>query len=294
MMPMANGRGPPVGTGVPASVSSEMTALLDRLGLPAQTRAVVLSARGLGLSHAANTGVLAAVRLGLATSASLLVPCPWSRDAAARARDVDVGLELVLNAPFETYRWSALTHAPSLGDGDGGLPRTIEDTWEHADLDEARRECRTQLERAQMWGVDITHLASYLHVLSLRPEFFDVLLDLASEFALPVQLPPQSAERRIGFPLRELAADEGILHVDRMLEARGRAGLLAALRGLEPGVTEVSVWPAEDTPELRAYSPSWSVQVEEQAAVRDDAEVAALLRNTTLLGYADLRRAQRN
>ena len=45
-----------------------------------------------------NVAVYEALRDGIATSASLMVPCPWSRDAAARYRGEDVGVQLTLNA----------------------------------------------------------------------------------------------------------------------------------------------------------------------------------------------------
>ena len=54
--------------------------------------------------------------------------------------------------------------------------------WDHADLDEVRRELRAQVERAILWGFDVSHLDSHMGTLQLRPEFFDVYLDLAVEF----------------------------------------------------------------------------------------------------------------
>ena len=91
---------------------------------------------------------------------------------------------LTLNAEHDLYRWGPITHAPSLLDGDGGFPRTAADLWDHADLDEVRRECRAQLERAIYWGFDVSHLDAHLDAVQLKPEFFDVFLDLAEEFRL--------------------------------------------------------------------------------------------------------------
>ena len=47
-----------------------------------------------------------------ATSATLMVPCPWAREAAARYRGEDVGVHLTLNAEYDLYRWGPITHAP--------------------------------------------------------------------------------------------------------------------------------------------------------------------------------------
>ena len=86
-----------------------------------------------------------------------------------------------------------------------------------------RRECRTQIERALEWGIDVTHLAPHLSAMTLRPEFFDVYLDLAVEFRLPIRLPSTVSERDAGFPFRHLAADEGVLFPDHFDNA-WRAG----------------------------------------------------------------------
>ena len=162
-----------------------MTSLVERLGHPADSRLLIVNCDDLGSCHAANVGVYEALRDGAGTSASLMVPCPWARDAAARYRGEDVGVHLTLNAEHDLYRWGPITHAPSLLDGDGGFPRTTADLWDHADLDEVRRECRAQVERAIYWGFDVSHLDSHMAALELRPEFFDIYLELAVDFHLP-------------------------------------------------------------------------------------------------------------
>ena len=237
--------------------STSMVSLAERLGRPADARLLIVTADALGSSHAANVGVYEALREGIATSASLMVPCPWAREAASRYRGEDVGVELTLNAEHDLYRWGPITQAPSLLDGDGGFPRTVADLWDHADLDEVRRELRAQVERAILWGFDVSHLDSHLGALQAKPEFFDVLLDLAVDFGLPVRLPSADRERSIGFPLRSLAADEGVVAPDRFVRVSpvgSRRAIERLLADLPPGVTEVHVRPAVDTPELRAQT----------------------------------------
>ena len=97
-----------------------------------------------------------------------MVPAPWARDAAAQYRGEDIGVGLTLNAEHDLYRWGPITHAPSLLDGDGGFPRTAADLWDHADLDEVRRECRAQLERAIYWGFDVSHLDAHLDAVAAQ------------------------------------------------------------------------------------------------------------------------------
>ena len=171
-----------------------------------------------------------------------MVPCPWARDAAAMYRGEDVGVHLTLNSEWDTYRWGPITHSPSLLDGDGGFPRTVEDVWDHADLDEVRKECRAQLERAIYWGFDVSHIDSHMGTMQLRPEFFDIYLELAVDFRLPVahgrrergtarRLPVPAARRRRGRRVpRSLRLHE------RRLAARDREGAVRPRAGCHRGL----------------------------------------------------------
>ncbi len=276
-----------------------MTSLARALGYSDDDRLVILSADLMGSTHAATAAGLSALRDGCATTATLMMPGPWARHAAdhlANADDLDVGIHLTLNAELESFRWAPLTHAPSLLDGDGGFPRTPEDLWDHADIDEVRRECRAQVERAISWGVEPTHLTTHLLAMQQRPEFFDVLLDIAVETGLPVRLESGDAETAAGFPFRRLATEEGVAMPDHFRLVRGgtRAHLEAVLADLAPGVTEVAFAPALAAEEIRAIDPSAAGRFDD-LAVLTDRELHARLEGlgVTLIGYRALRDAQR-
>ncbi len=276
-----------------------MSELVERLGHPAGAKLVIISCDDLGSCHAANVGVYQALRDGAATCASIMVPAPWARHAAELYEPGDdIGVHLTLNAEHRIYRWGPITHAPSLLSGEDGFPRTIDDLWEHADPDEVRRELRAQIERALAWGIDVTHLAPHLTAITLRPEFFDVYLDLAVEFALPIRLPSTITAEQAGFPFRGLAAAEGVVfpdHFDHDWRAGSRDRVYASIRDLAPGVTEIHVQPAIDTPEVRALSPAATGWIDDLALVVDDAKLPMLLAEAgaVLIGYAELRDAMR-
>ena len=273
-----------------------MPTLAERLGYGPDDTLLIVTCDDLGFTSSANVAVYAGLRDGLATSAALMVPCPWARDAAARYRGEDVGINLTLNAELETYRWRPITNAPSLLDGDGGFPRTVEDAWDHADLDEVRRECRAQVERGIVWGFDVSHLSSHLGTMELRADFFDVYLELAIEFGLPLRLGDESTERVAGFPFRRLAAEEGAVFPDHVVHCRPGTGqrLERALLELAPGVTELCVHPAVDTDELRAATDEWAHHVEDHASLLDPSLVDLVTRTgTTLTSWRALRELQR-
>lgn len=268
------------------------------LGHPVDAKLVILRCTNLGQAHGANEAVYESLRSGLATSASLMVPCPWSRDAASRYRGEDVGVQLTLNAELDRYRWGPVTMSPSLLDGDGGFPRTTADLWDHADLDEVSRECRSQIERAILWGFDVTHLDAHMGSLQRRPEFFGVYMDLACEFGLPVVLPSGADEAGLGFPARSLAGDDGILSPDHVVDVRGRptrAVIEHTIFDLEPGVTLLTISPAIDAPEIRGLDPDWSSRVEDYLVTTHDPSVRDLVERSAavLIGMRELRTLQR-
>ena len=282
----------------PSTSTTEVPSLAERLGHAPDARLLIANCDDLGMCHSANEGVYHSMRSGFATSATLMVPCPWAREAAAQYRGEDVGVHLTLTAEWELYRWGPITQAPSLLGGDGGFPRTIEDAWDHADLDEVRRELRAQIERAILWGFDITHLDSHMGTLQLRPEFFDVYLDLAVEFELPLRLSGADTQDLVGFPFRDVAAAEGVLAPDRLVfysPVGARPAFEAMLDDMRPGVTEIYLHPATDHSELRALAPDWERRVDDhrllsaETALRDRIDEAGV----TLVWWRELRDLQR-
>ena len=159
------------------------------------------------------------------------------------------------------------------------------------------RECRAQIERALAWGIDVTHLAPHLTSITLRPEFFDVYLELAFEFKLPIRLPSTISASAAGFPFRQLAADEGVVfpdHFDHDWRTGSRERVLTALANLAPGVTEIHVQPAIDTPEVRALGDVATGWIDDLAlATSDELRNAVVSSGATLIGYRELRDAMR-
>ncbi len=276
-----------------------MSGLVERLGFEPTERLLIISCDDLGFSYSANVAVYEALREGIATSASLMVPAPWARGAAAAYRGEDVGVHLTLNAEHELYRWGPITRSPSLFDGEGGFPRTIEDAWEHADLDEVRREWRAQIERAILWGFDVTHLDAHLGGVELRPEFFDCYLDLATEFSLPIRLPNKEDEGRVGFPCRSLAKERGLLSPDFVVTIAALCERLldgcSVEDALPPGVTEVRVVPSHDSPELRASAIDWELRVRDGELVSSPGPLAEVVKRDSVrtIGFRALRQLMR-
>jgi hypothetical protein len=148
------------------------------------------------------------------------------------------------------------------------------------------------------WGIDATHLTPHLTAITLRPEFFDVYLELAVEFRLPIRLPSTISSDQAGFPFRHLAEEEGVVfpdHFDHDWRSGSRERVYEGVRSLQPGVTEIHVQPAIDTPEVRALTDAASGWIDDYALVTTDSMLPKLLSDSgaVLIGYRQLRDAMR-
>ncbi len=273
--------------------------LAERLGYGADERLLIVNCDDLGSSHAANVAIEHSIRRGFATSATLMVPCPWAFEAAKALGDLDIGVHLTLTAEYPGYRWRSLTGAASLHNADGFLPLTSDEVFAHADLADVRAECRAQIDQALAWGVDVTHLDSHMGTVQTDARFYDVYAELAAEYRLPLRMVGASGERALGFRSRQPAADLGLLFTDHFLSPPWgkptRPVLLDSLARLRPGVTEVYLHPAVDGPELRGYDKAAAdIRAGDHANLLD-AELLATLEGAgvRLISFRPLRDLQR-
>jgi len=272
--------------------------LAERLGYSASDRILIVNCDDLGSSHAANVAAENAMRKGWATSATLMVPCPWAQEAATRCKDLDIGVHLTLTAEYPGYRWRSLTGAKSLHDKDGFLPLTAREVFANAKPEDVETECRAQIEQALRWGVDVTHLDNHMGTLHYDERFNAIFLKLAIEFDLPLRLPSENEQKRLGFAAREPASDAGRLYPDRFVMQWGRPTrevLNEYLPNLRPGVTEFCMHPAEDGIELQAYdtTQAW-IRTHDYACLMDEglrADIKAA--DAKLISYRPLRDAMR-
>jgi len=276
-----------------------MTAsLVKRLGYGPDDRLLIVNCDDLGSSASANRATADVMAHGVATSATLMVPCPWALDAVKAGVAGGVGVHLTLTAEYPGYRWRTLTGGASLQDEEGCMPASPRTIWDRADLDEVRAECRAQIDQAYAWGVDVTHLDAHMGTMQVDARFFAIFLELAQAYDLPLRMFGARAERELGFPGREQAADKGLVFPDHLLTTWGRPArstFAEILNGLRPGVTELYLHPVEDGPELRGYDPTNSqIRVDDYECLRDPAWADLLAEaGVRLIDFRPLRDLQR-
>ena len=122
-----------------------------------------------------------------------MVPCPWFPQAAAWARahpGADIGIHLVLDSEWQTYRWGPVAprdQVPSLLDADGYF---FDDPsrFTHVRLSEANIELHAQIDKARADGVRLSHLDSHMIALTSTRGLFGIYQQLGHEYHLPIQL----------------------------------------------------------------------------------------------------------
>jgi predicted glycoside hydrolase/deacetylase ChbG (UPF0249 family) len=254
-----------------------MTATLaERLGFEATDRVAIVHCDDIGMCQAANEGAFEALANGPATCGSVIVPCPWFRDAAERARAkpaLDLGVHLTLNAEWPHYRWGPVAGAsevPSLVDEQGCLPRTSAEVLARARPEEVEIELRAQLERALAAGIDVTHLDAHMGAACLPP-FLGSYAGLAREYRLPVFAVRPDHEALVALGAAEAAElyrqvldgleADGIPILDSFdadslafEPGGGEAHNTARLAGLRRGVNYLICHPARGGQELAAIT----------------------------------------
>ena len=167
--------------------------------VPAMTgkkqKVVVIHADDLGMSHGANAAYAELSRLGVCSSGSVMIPCPWFPEVVAMAaadRQLDLGVHLTLTSEMTRYKWRPLTAPPpsaGMTDSHGMFLADVASLRASAEPQAVEAELRAQIEAALAAGIDVTHLDDHAGAV-LAPEFCEIYIRLGIEFALPILMTP--------------------------------------------------------------------------------------------------------
>lgn len=209
-----------------------------------------------------------------------------------------VGVHLTLTCEYRGYRWRGLTSGASIHDDEGFLPATTKVALQCVDAADARAECRAQLETALSWSVDVTHLDTHINVMQARTDLYEIYLDLAEEFRLPVRMLPREATAKQDFQARERAEARRLLfneHIIYPWPRRTRDVFFEEIPKLPPGVSEICAHPVLDGDELRGYDTEYADIRAHDAMCLTDPTVADLLNQHQIkrISFRDLRELQR-
>jgi predicted glycoside hydrolase/deacetylase ChbG (UPF0249 family) len=163
----------------------------ERLGWPSGTKVVIFHVDDVGMSHNSNMGAIKSVEDGIATSLSIMMPCPWVPEYAAYLKahpNTDAGIHLTHTSEWKNYRWGPVTGksaVPGLVDPGGYLWKNVPDVLAHANADEVETEIRAQIDKALSMGINPTHLDSHMGT-CFAPQFIDRYVKVGIEKKIPI------------------------------------------------------------------------------------------------------------
>src|SRR5438874_12389832 len=119
-----------ISTSLTPSARAEKT-FAERLGWKPNDVVLILHVDDVGMSHSSNLGAIETTERGVATSFSIMMPCPWVPEITKYLKqhpEADCGLHLTLTSEWELYRWPPLSgkpKVPGLVDSQGCLWRSV-------------------------------------------------------------------------------------------------------------------------------------------------------------------------
>jgi hypothetical protein len=237
--------------------------IAERLGYPRDSKLLIIHADDLAVAHSEDVASLDALDRGAITSASIMIPCPWLNEMADYAKahpDADLGLHLTLTSEWKTYRWGPVESkdkVPSLLDPTGYLWTDTPLAVGALKADEAEREIRAQIERANTMGIHPTHLDSHMGALFSRPDLFAVYVKVAREYKLPFLafIAPNTPPALSSLVSSKDVIIDSVLIANPSVQPSDWKNFYAnAIKNLKPGVTELIVHLGHDDAELQAVT----------------------------------------
>ncbi|ARF74087.1 hypothetical protein B7C62_18935 [Kitasatospora albolonga] len=273
----------------------------ERLGYPRDARLLIINCDDFGMYPEINAAVVEAVEEGIASSCSLMVPCPGAAEAMKMLGLrpwIPFGIHLTLVCEMPDIRWGPLTareRVPSLLDPAGELfPPTPDGRAAllgQARPEEVEREFRAQIDAVARAGLTPTHLDFHCLADGGRDDVLDLTVALAAEYGLAVRVwldPGRRAMRRRGLPV----TDNGFLD-SFALDIEGKAArYVQLLRDLPAGLNEWAVHPGLGGSGSRAVDGGWDVRRTDYEFLTSPQAREALEReNITVIDYRGIQRA---
>lgn len=290
-----------------APVQAEKS-LVERLGFPPNARVLIINADDFGMNHSCNEGTAKALKAGAVTSSTIMVCCPWFEGAvefASRQPQANLGAHTTLTSEWKRYKWGPVlgrTAVPTLCTDKGYFHEDVMDIYALANLDEAEKEVRAQIDKLLAAGVDVTHIDSHMGAMQYDPTFHERYIRIADSYDLPCRLP--------GVDLLSAIGQEGLLDLAKELNVLGPEILYMdgpesleeteswfkdCMSKLPEGkVSELYIHCAVDTPEMHATTGSTERRVADTDFFSDPATLAWIHeQGIELISYRELRQLQR-
>ncbi len=287
---------------------------------------VIINADDFGMCHSANLGVFDLFEKGGITSATIMTPCCWAKEAgvwAAKHPEYAVGVHLTFTSEWGNYRWSPIAQGDtsSLRDKEGFMYYESDEFEANADLEQIEKEIRAQVERFRSFGVEPSHLDNHMGSLygieSGRFEVLNLTLDMAGEYGLPFRFPGTFVPEMFKNDTLDVKIDQQLIAMvfDKVLQYAKVKGvampdflipgewngpqndsyenfkeyIYELYRSFPNGITETYIHPALESEELKGISGAWHRRVWEHKLFSDPQTLQHIKAcGIELINYRDL------
>lgn len=275
----------------------------QQLGFRPDARVLIVNCDDFGMHDAVNAAVVESIENGIASSCSLMVPCPGAADAMRLLRErphIRFGIHLALIRDVPEYRWgpaAAKADVPSLLDPDTGelyvgTPAQRTALLAAAELTEVERELRAQIDAVVDVGLAPTHLDWHCLADGGRADIFDLAMALAQEYGLAARVWLDDGQRKArerGKPV----VDNAFLDSYSVSLHDKVATYARMLHDLPPGLSEWAVHPGHGTEQWQSIDPTgWRVRQSDHAFLTSS-EAREILdqESITVIDYRPLQQA---
>lgn len=287
---------------------------------------LIINADDYGMCHAANGAVADLFQKGGITSATIMTPCSWAKEAgkwAAQHPEYAVGVHLTFTSEWGNYRWSPLAQGDtsSLRDSEDFMYHESDEFEKNCHIDQVEKEIRAQIERFKSFGVTPSHLDNHMGSLygieTGRFELLNLTLAIAGEYGLPFRFPGTFVPEMFSNDTLAVKIDLDMISMfyEKVL-AFAKANNVAMpdflipgewngpqndsyenfkeyiyelYRSFPNGVTETYIHPAFESEELKAISGAWHRRVWEHRLFSDPQTLQHIKAcGIKLINYRDL------
>jgi len=266
---------------------------------------LIINADDFGMCRAHNAATADLFKKGGITSATVMAPCPYARDAvefAAKNPELSVGVHLTTTSEWNSYRFGPVSeNAESLKDPEGCFYKSCLDFVKNAECEEVKSELLAQIEYLRAMGLSPSHLDNHMGSLYgiVNGDFrlLKIAFEIAGEYRLPFRFPSKILENSflnktldIKIPKEtvlshikeflDLAKCRGVATPDYLIPGdwngeqdksfeNYREYIFELYRSFDNGVTETYIHPAVECDEIKSITPLWHRRVFEYRLFSD-------------------------
>lgn len=287
---------------------------------------LIINADDFGMCRAHNAATMELFQRGAITSATIMAPCLYAREAvefAIKNPSLSVGVHLTTTSEWNGHCWGPVSESvPSITDERGCFYMSSAAFADHAKADEVATELVAQIERLRAMGLNPSHFDNHMGSLyGITNGDFSLLalaIEIAGKYGVPFRFPskisgnmfsngtldikiPEQTVRGVLESFADLAGSRGVLTPDYLIPGdwegeqnksyeNYREYLYELYRSFENGVTETYIHPAIDGEEIRSITGAWYRRVWEYRLFSDP-QTADFIKSIgiKLIGYRELK-----